>query len=129
MGLAGEKTLTTVPVELVRVIDRTGTLKLRKVELEGGVSTKDKVRFALPPVQPVVQVVLPTPLHELREKIAATKRNERRIRFIEHPTEVGTGDDAAHASACSKSVGFCYQKTLTPSERAEAAKRRKLPKC
>ena len=113
-GVVGEKTLTIMPVEEVRVMPTIGVLKLRNVAPAGGVSSTVSVRFALPAVHPVVHAVVPRPLHEPREKIAATKRNERRIRFIEHPTEVGPGEDAAYAPCSQQLHWFLLQENSNP---------------
>ena len=91
--VVGEKTFTGLPVVAeVRLMPMIGRLKLKKLAPAGGVSRIVTVRLALPPVQPVVHVLpFGKPLHDEIRKTAAKKDNERRIRFIEHPTEVRTG--------------------------------------
>ena len=91
--VVGEKTLTRLPVVAeVRLMPMMGRLKLKKLAPAGGVSRIVTVKLALPLVHPVVHVLpLGKPLQEEIRKTAAKNDNERRIRFIEHPTEVRTG--------------------------------------
>src|SRR2546423_5046966 len=81
--------LTLGPVEGVREIPTTSTVKESRFVPGGGISgvaTKVTLTVALPPPQLVVQGPLFTPLQEVRNEMEANTASGRKLRnLIEHP--------------------------------------------
>ena len=73
----GEKTDTSVPVEVVSFIPVMGAVKLRMVVFAGGVSEIEMLRAASPFPTQFVTHRLCTPLHEESDRTAATTANAR----------------------------------------------------
>jgi hypothetical protein len=84
VGVIG--TVTAVPLEGVRVIPATGSVKLSIETPAGGRSKRVILRFALPPPQFVMHPPLFTPLQDAKRKTAADKvKTDNAFIFIPHP--------------------------------------------
>src|SRR5256885_10256094 len=91
VGFDGGVRVVVVPVEEVRVIPVTTTLKLSSEGLAGGVSaTIVRLTLAVPPPQLLVHGPLGTPLQEAKKKneVKAAANGKNLLKFIKHPTEV-----------------------------------------
>jgi hypothetical protein len=79
-------TVTTEPVEGVRLIPAMGSVKLRMEAPAGGRSNIEILKFALPVLQPVEHPPFFSPLHDANSRTAAdkVKRNNAFV-FITHP--------------------------------------------
>jgi hypothetical protein len=84
VGMIG--TVTTEPLEGVRLIPAMGSVKLKMETPAGGRSNIEILRCALPVLQPVEHPPFFSPLHEANSSTAAdkAKRNNAFI-FITHP--------------------------------------------
>jgi hypothetical protein len=84
VGVIG--TVTAVPLEGVRVIPATGSVKLSIETPAGGRSNRVILRFALPPPQFVMHPPSFRPLQDAKRKTAADKvRTAKAFIFITHP--------------------------------------------